>query len=233
MYEDSYHRSSFRYLFGINTALLSRRVTETASKVGEHYISTDKAGYRRMYKKRHWVVYSSAVWRPLKSQGKPYPWHRLAWLFKQYDLWSWLCSNSYHWWYSGDQTACHDSCRDCFNHLRGKGRKAAQFTKLTELVVDIMRTQFIAIMGNISIAMPIALLISSMWLYGLGRPLTSEAQRSTLLHDLNPFTSLAIFHAAIAGVYLYISGLIAGYYDNLAVHNKIGERIRNQPPSNG
>ena len=40
---------------------------------------------------------------------------------------------------------------------------------------------------------------------------------------------LAIFHAAIAGVYLYISGLIAGYYDNLAVHNKIGERIRNQP----
>ncbi|WP_268162415.1 hypothetical protein, partial [Pasteurella multocida] len=51
LYEDSYHRSSFRYLFGINTALLSRRVTETASKVGEHYISTDKAGYRRMYKK--------------------------------------------------------------------------------------------------------------------------------------------------------------------------------------
>lgn len=68
LYEDSYHRSSFRYLFGINTALLSRRVTETASKVGEHYISTDKAGYRRMYKKRHWVVYSSALWRPLKSR---------------------------------------------------------------------------------------------------------------------------------------------------------------------
>ena len=51
LYEGSYNRTSFRYLFGINTALLSRRVTETASKVGEHYISTDKVGYRKMYKK--------------------------------------------------------------------------------------------------------------------------------------------------------------------------------------
>lgn len=54
-------------------------------------------------------------------------------------------------------------------------------------------------------------------------------QSEHLLHDLNPFASLALPHAAIAGVYLYISGLIAGYYDNMAVYNKIGERLRRHP----
>ena len=47
-----------------------------------------------------------------------------------------------------------------------------------------------------------------------------------LLHDLDPFHSLALPHAAIAGVYLFLAGLIAGYYDNLAVYNKVGARIQ-------
>mgnify|MGYP000007440759 FL=1 len=230
LYEDSYHRSSFRYLFGINTALLSRRVTETASKVGEHYISTDKAGYRRMYKKAALGGLLIGFMATLKILGKSLPLAPFGVAFLNSMIYG-LGFVAIH--IIGGTVATKQPAMTAAaiasTISEVKGRKAAQFTKLTELVVDIMRTQFIAIMGNISIAMPIALLISSMWLYGLGRPLTSEASAEHLLHDLNPFTSLAIFHAAIAGVYLYISGLIAGYYDNLAVHNKIGERIRNHP----
>ena len=108
-------------------------------------------------------------------------------------------------------------------------KKLNKLSKLAELVVDILRTQFIAIMGNITIAMPIALLISFAYLHSTGQPLTDLKQSEHLLHDLNPFASLALPHAAIAGVYLYISGLIAGYYDNMAVYNKIGERLRRHP----
>src|SRR5690606_41096394 len=46
------------------------------------------------------------------------------------------------------------------------------------------------------------------------------------LHDLNPFTSLAIPHAAIAGVCLFLSGLLAGYFDNMAVYRKVGPRLK-------
>jgi hypothetical protein len=35
----------------------------------------------------------------------------------------------------------------------------------------------------------------------------------------------AVFYAAIAGVCLFISGLISGYYDNYAAYNRIPERI--------
>ncbi|WP_164311385.1 site-specific recombinase, partial [Streptococcus pneumoniae] len=43
------------------------------------------------------------------------------------------------------------------------GKKTQQLAKLAELVVDILRTQFIAILGNISVAMPVALLIALAW----------------------------------------------------------------------
>ena len=94
------------------------------------------------------------------------------------------------------------------------------------MVVDILRTQFIAILGNISVAMPVALLIALAWGYFYDTPMIDGAQAAHLLHDLDPIRSLALPHAAIAGVFLFVSGLVAGYYDNLAAYNKIGERIR-------
>jgi site-specific recombinase len=47
-----------------------------------------------------------------------------------------------------------------------------------------------------------------------------------LLHDLHPWHSLALLHAAIAGVYLFLSGLISGYYDNQALYHRIPQRLR-------
>jgi site-specific recombinase len=37
--------------------------------------------------------------------------------------------------------------------------------------------------------------------------------------------SLALLHAAIAGVWLYFSGLISGYFDNKAAYDRIGLRV--------
>ncbi len=45
-----------------------------------------------------------------------------------------------------------------------------------------------------------------------------------LLGDLDPL-SWALPHAAIAGFYLFLSGLITGYFDNRAAYSDIGIRI--------
>jgi site-specific recombinase len=107
-----------------------------------------------------------------------------------------------------------------------KGSKTAQIAELAALIINIIRTQFIAILGNISIAIPTAALITFLWQYNLGEPLLNHAKSAALLHSLNPFTSLAVPHAAIAGVCLFFSGLIAGYFDNLAVYRKVGPRLK-------
>jgi site-specific recombinase len=46
------------------------------------------------------------------------------------------------------------------------------------------------------------------------------------LMEIHPLYSGALFYAAIAGVCLFLSGLIAGYHDNVAVYNKIPQRLR-------
>lgn len=71
-----------------------------------------------------------------------------------------------------------------------------------------------------------AALIAYLWQIGFHEPLLSHAKASKTLHDLNPFTSLAVPHAAIAGVCLFLSGLIADYFDNMAVYRKIGPRLK-------
>ena len=84
-----------------------------------------------------------------------------------------------------------------------KGSKTAQIAELAALIINIIRTQFIAILGNISIAIPTAALITFAWQFYLDEPLLTHTKATYLLHSLNPFTSLAVPHAAIAGVCLF------------------------------
>jgi site-specific recombinase len=47
-----------------------------------------------------------------------------------------------------------------------------------------------------------------------------------LLEDLHPWRSLALMYAAIAGVYLFLSGLISGYCDNLSLYHRVPQRLQ-------
>lgn len=64
-----------------------------------------------------------------------------------------------------------------------KGSKMAQIAELAALIINIIRTQFVAILGNISIAIPVAALIAFSWDAMLHEPLMSHAKASHLLHD--------------------------------------------------
>lgn len=232
------NRNSLGYLIGVNTELLSRKVTENASKVGEHYISTDRQGYRDMYKMGAIGGLLIGGMATLKIMGYSLELAPMGRAFLNSMIYGlgFVLIHIIGGTVATKQpamtaAAIASTISEVTTKLRNNAtaKKLNKLSKLAELIVDIMRTQFIAIMGNITIAMPIALLISVAYLHGTGHPLTDLHASEHLLHDLNPFTSLALPHAAIAGVYLYISGLIAGYYDNMAVYNKIGERLRRHP----
>jgi len=102
------------------------------------------------------------------------------------------------------------------------------YTNLANLVSRVFRSQFIAFTGNVFMAFPVALLIMIMWTYIFGVN-ASEHKAFVMINDLNIFTSPAIFHAAIAGVFLFISGLIAGNIANRNKNKHIPDRIREHP----
>jgi site-specific recombinase len=75
------------------------------------------------------------------------------------------------------------------------------------------------------LAFPAALVIGFWLSHGLGQPVVSTEKAAHLLHELDPIQSLAIPHAAIAGVYLFLAGLVSGYFDNRAAYDQVAARI--------
>lgn len=220
-------RYRFSSLLASNTNLLSRKVTENASRVGENYISTDKAGFRKMYKKAAIGGFFIAFMATMKTLAYHLALAPVGRAFVNSMIYGlgFVTIHIARGTVATKQPAM-TAAAIASTISNSTGKKTAQLSKLSELIVDIMRTQFIAIMGNISIAMPVALLIAFAWNSYYGTPMIDSKMAGHLLHDLDPIRSLALPHAAIAGVFLFLSGLISGYYDNLSAYNQVGERLR-------
>ena len=97
------------------------------------------------------------------------------------------------------------------------------------LFSHLFRSQFIAFVGNVLIAFPVAMLL--IWsLQGVaGFQIVDQHKSDALMKDLNPVQSWAILHAAIAGVFLFLSGIISGSISNKIKHKKIYNRIKEHP----
>lgn len=224
------NRYSFGSLLQSNTRLLSRKITDNASRVGEHYISTDKEGYFKMYKRAAMGGLFIGCMATLKTLSYGLVLAPIGRAFVNSMIYG-LGFVSIHVAKGTVATKqpAMTAAAIAATISDGTGKTGKQLNKLAELVVDIMRTQFIAIIGNISIAMPVAFLVAYGWGVYYGTPMIDTKMAAHLLHDLDPLRSLALPHAAVAGVFLFLAGLISGYYDNMAAHNKIGDRLKRHP----
>lgn len=109
----------------------------------------------------------------------------------------------------------------------GNRVKLPELDGVADLCVKTARTQAVAITGNIILAFPTAFLLSWLWETYFSYPFVSPEKAHHLLEDLAPYP--ALIYAAVAGVGLYLSGIISGYFDNLSDYYSIPDRIRNSP----
>jgi site-specific recombinase len=107
--------------------------------------------------------------------------------------------------------------------------KSISLSNLAELIVKISRSQFIAFVGNVFVAFPVAFLIAYGYHYYTGSHVADSEKAFHLIHNINPLHSLSLLHAGITGIFLFLSGMISGYYDNKNIYNKIPQRIKNNP----
>jgi site-specific recombinase len=110
--------------------------------------------------------------------------------------------------------------------LDGRDSRESRLDALTELAAEVSRTQWISIAGNVAITMLTAFAIALTAAQFLGWDAAAPEKAAHLLHDLHPWKSLALLHAAIAGVYLFLSGLISGFSDNRALYHRVPQRLR-------
>jgi len=109
-------------------------------------------------------------------------------------------------------------------------------TNMAELAITVskvMRSQLASLAGNILAVFPASLAIAFLWNLAFGHNLVEGAAAQHYLDQQNPLTSLCWLYAAITGVFLFLSGIISGYFENYMVHGQIGQRLREHPVHGG
>ncbi|GGX54018.1 site-specific recombinase [Undibacterium squillarum] len=214
---------SVRELVQSNTELLSLQVTERAGRSGEHYVTSTREEWLAMMKSAMgagFIVGFMALIKILFGAMALAPFG-YALLFSLNYSAGFVLVHILHFTIATKQPAMTAAV---IARTIDQGKQ--KLDELTELIVRVIRSQLIAIAGNIVLAMPTALIIAWLWYGFTGDHLVSPQKAEHLLHDLDPLHSMALPHAAIAGVCLFLSGLISGYYDNKASYAQIPARLR-------
>lgn len=221
---------SLREVFGTQTSLLALRVTENAGRTGERYVTTTRRDYFAMLRSglgAGFIVGFMALLKVLAGKLSLAP-IGAAFLYSMNYSLGFMLIHILHFTIATKQPAL-TAARIAASIQEAESSRDRNLEALADLCVNVFRTQFIAILGNVLLALPTALLLAWTWRAATGSHLADPTKVAQMLHDLDPFASLALFHAAIAGVFLFLAGLIAGYYDNKAVYNRIPDRLRQRP----
>lgn len=219
-------RNSVRDLFSGTTELLARRVTEQASKSGEHYVTESRGEFFGMFRAAAGaglIIACMALIKILTGKlGLPPVWLAVVHSL-DYGL-GFVLIHILHLTVATKQPAM--TAATLAAALDGKQNRDARLGVLADLAAQVSRTQWISIAGNVSIGFLTAMSIAMVGGTFLDWHPVDPVKGAHLLHDLNPLLSLAIPHAAIAGVFLFLSGLISGYYDNQSLYHRVPERLR-------
>lgn len=217
--------NNLRRHFGRNTELLAREVTEHSGRTGEHYITNTPAEYKAMFTSAlgaGLIVPFMALIKIGLHDLHPAPLIE-AFAYSMNYSFGFMLIHVLHFTVATKQPAMTASrIAAALDHPPGARPDVGA---MVELVTRVVRSQIVAIAGNVGLAFPLAFVLAAALHVSTGAHVMSPEAARRVLHDLHPFASLALFHAAIAGCYLFLSGLISGYHDNIAIYNRIPQRI--------
>jgi site-specific recombinase len=218
-------RHSLREPFSRLTSLLALRVTENAKRTGEHYIATDRAEYAAMWRSAAGGGFIVAFMALIKLLLGKFIFAPLVYVFMyslNYSL-GFVLIHVLNFTLATKQPAM--TAATIAENIDKSEGKTQDLHRLADLVVATLRSQFAAIVGNIAITIPTAIVIAFAYQWIIGQPAMDLAKTQHTLHDLSPIASLAIPHAALTGVLLFLAGLLSGFFDNKAAYDRIPERI--------
>ncbi len=226
------HKNNIRQLISESTQLISYEITQHTAKTGEHYITETSREYYSMLKASMGggiIVGMLCVIKLLFSKIDTSDFGHAALYSLNYSL-GFITIFLLGFTLATKQPAMTAATLISSIEIGMKKMTKSddKHSSFAELFARLFRSQFIAFVGNVLIAFPIALAI--IWVYDLSFGSNLAIQKADkLLSDLNPIQSAAIFHAAIAGVFLFLSGIISGNVSNKSKHNQLYYRIQEHP----
>ncbi|KQS31292.1 site-specific recombinase [Dyadobacter sp. Leaf189] len=219
-------RYSLRKHFSTNLQLLTFKVIENTSKTGEHYIASDQSAYWKLFGKALGggiiVAFLCANKTRLYFQHLPIFWE--AFFYSLNYSFGFMLIHILGFTIATKQPAMTASTIAA--NLSNNGENVNWLHSTTQLLIRLIRSQFISLVGNAVIAFPVAYGIDQLYYRAMEYHIADPAKSIRLIAELNIWESLALPHAALAGVYLMLSGLVSGYYENKWIYNKYTLRIQ-------
>jgi site-specific recombinase len=227
-------RDSVRALLAGSSDLVALQITENTSRTGEHYVTADRREWLAMARSAMGagviVGFMAMVKILLAGLHLPPFWEALA--FGLNYAAGFVLVHLLHFTIATKQPAMTAS-RIAAAIGEGREREPPRVLEdLVTLTAQVSRTQLVAIAGNVLLAFPVSLAIAGLWLWAGGTPLGGPAKAAHMLADLHPWLSAALPHAAIAGVCLFLAGIVSGYYDNRCVYARVPQRLARHPGLN-
>jgi site-specific recombinase len=227
---ESENTRGIKPLFVNNASLTAARVAERSAESGEHYITRNRSEAKTMLKAAMGggAVIGLTTWIKfgLVDVGLSMFWEGLA-AGLNYAL-SFLLVMWLHWTIATKQPAFTAAAMaDKLRNLQ----EPKQVEGFVEEVVHLLRSQTVAIVGNLLAVVPatLALAWGLSWLLNEPDLIDAEKARQTLdsLHVLGP----TLIFAALTGFLLFASSIVAGWVENAFVLHRIDSVIEHHPHS--
>jgi len=226
------HKNNIRGLISESTQLISYEITQHTAKTGEHYITESAGEYFQMLKAAlggGFVVGILCIIKLLLSKMDTSDFGQAFFYSMNYSI-GFILIFLFGFTLATKQPAMTASTiiQAIENDRKNSANKQDNQSAFAQLFARLFRSQFIAFIGNVFMAFPISLL--GIWLIDFLFDYNIAFEKSgKLLNDLSPIHSPAIIHAAIAGVFLFLSGIISGNVSNTNKHNQVYFRIQEHP----
>lgn len=207
-----------------NVELLSLRMTESASKTGERYITTTRKEYLGILGSAALggvIIALMAALKVLLARQHFAPLNEALSFCLNYGL-GFVLIHILGGTVATKQPAM--TANAIAASVGEAGGKPRDLEGLASLIARTVRSQLAAILGNVGVAIPTAIALALAIQAVSGAPFVDAGKAARLLEEVDP-RSGALFFAGIAGVCLFLAGLIAGYYDNLSAYNRIPQRL--------
>lgn len=215
---ETQHQKSLISFFAENFELITERIVQTNSHIGEHYVTYTWDEFKKMFRSSlggggvtALTVYIKIFMTQLNLTG----FLNGVMLSLNYSA-SFLTIQLMGWTLATKQPSTTAL------YIASALQKST--TASRKSIVALLRTQFVAVIGNLAMVFPLCFVTA--WVcFQLHVPLMSSEEAFYHFRSTNILGPSAIF-AAFTGVLLFAGSLIAGLFENWMIVNRIDKRIK-------
>lgn len=225
-------KSNIRKLVGQSTQLLAYEITHHTAQTGEHYITSSRQEYWKMFRSAcggGLIVGVMCIVKLLLGNVHSSEFGH-AFLYSLNYAVGFTLIYLFGATLATKQPAMTASAlvNAIEQGIAEQATNKHRYWIFAELFARLFRSQFIAFVGNVLMAFPMSLFL--VWaIQQLFQVNIASAKWLHLVNDLNPIKTPLVLHASIAGVFLFLSGIIAGSISNRDKHNSVYYRIQEHP----